>query len=645
MAMSASPNPKSIVDLLLGSSGTVQEIAKYLRSNERSKDLRHFYSSVIAHCLVIQGQLQRVKGSIPDDHQLIQSMLRRLGAIVKTSVAEEQLFLPESGISRLLALKKWWEVLQEDGTPIKPESVMQLIDVGRGYDESHALTEFFEKWEVDIQEAFPESSALRSRHALTHRQESRKQPVHAIPNALQSLFRAVLECKDCGCQPKHELRVRLCLGTFRCLSDVSKPLKHDYGCRIFLSLENEWHEASVCFTKDKAINFVSPHLPANRDPSSHAMRVKRLCETLKKKHLSDRLRLLVDESGQQLYKLRSDRCSFAIDRAEEPVSLQHLLENENRSLTDKTKRILAVILANSVVYLLGTSWLPSTWGPSNILFFKTTSASIPLKPFIDTRVRNHVNMLPEDRQFNNQCVGATDLDDIDPDDILVHQCLHVLNLGIMLMEIYFAMPFEELARTYGIQVNDRTRSMQAELVFRQCKNDIPEYSQFHYAIGKCLNPKDWEDENAAPLNDQTLRETIYQEVVGPLEDELSKAFNHISLDNLDNIAQTLDLSSWRPPMHDTHIRAFPATQRAKESTAAPAHFTSIFKAHGCQPSKQDVDLFGGRLASCSTHVSAINQSMSQRACGLSNGVFDSTYYGGMRFFDKETAHEEHSTQA
>jgi hypothetical protein len=63
-------------------------------------------------------------------------------------------------------------------------------------------------------------------------------------------------------------------------------------------------------------------------------------------------------------------------------------------------------------------------------------------------------------------------------------------------------------------------------------------------VKKCLDPKVWEDSNGARLSDHALKSTIYHEIVGPLQDELSQAFSYIPLDRLDVIAQGLDLASW-----------------------------------------------------------------------------------------------------
>jgi nucleoside phosphorylase len=63
-------------------------------------------------------------------------------------------------------------------------------------------------------------------------------------------------------------------------------------------------------------------------------------------------------------------------------------------------------------------------------------------------------------------------------------------------------------------------------------------------IDKCLDPTTWRDANDERLDSEALRTILYQEVVRPLENDLRQAFSFISITNLDQFAQTLDMSRW-----------------------------------------------------------------------------------------------------
>jgi len=373
-----------------------------------------------------------------------------------------------------------------------------------------------------------------------------------------ALFKALMASKNCTCQPTHEFGARLCLGTYR-KPDLDKDIDEDFDFDMYLSMRQDWQEVHVHTTRETVVQFVNDEglRPQKKKPEYKPMRVKRLCEQVQKA-ASHRLEFKV-ESGR-LWKLRSERSTFPIDRTKAPVSLEQFIKEGSRSLTEKTKRILAVLLSYAVLHLHGTPWLQPTWSSSSIIFFQTASSAIPLRPFIQTRLvqentddatleLDHVVQHEEENcDPDDYDPDEIDPDDIDPDDLVLHHCPSVVTLAVMLMELYLATPFEMLAKKYGVDLPDgiqnRTISIDADLVFKECKSEIPENSQFRYAVEKCLDPKTWQDENGKKLDNQMLRTMIYQEVVRPLEDELSQAFSYISIDELDKIAQTLDFASW-----------------------------------------------------------------------------------------------------
>ncbi|KAH7417511.1 peptidase S8/S53 domain-containing protein, partial [Cadophora sp. MPI-SDFR-AT-0126] len=344
-----------------------------------------------------------------------------------------------------------------------------------------------------------------------------------------------------------------------------------------------------------------------------------------------RLELKV-ESGR-LWKLKSERCSFQVDRTETKISLDQFIKDGSRSLTEKTKRILAVLLSYTVLHLQGTPWLQSSWGSSNIIFFRTTASIIPLKPFIQ------VQLVQEDPLDDVDDVDPDDIDpdDIDPDDLVLHHCPAVVTLAIMLMELYLATPFEVLAKKYNIELSggrqSPTISIDADLIFQECKSEIPENSQFRYAVEKCLDPKTWQDDEGKKLEPEALRTAIYREIVRPLEDELSQAFSYISIDELDKIAQTLDFGSWGQTI-----------QKQQENASLPSQSLELYRpAHDfrygnvAEPFRDSQQLhkheIGYHAAGFSATI-ALNPSKS--------GHID---YKSSNFFDDETISEDHSREA
>ncbi|RAH47145.1 S8/S53 family peptidase [Aspergillus brunneoviolaceus CBS 621.78] len=636
------------VELLLQVSEMLREIAKHLRSHGATRESKHFYSSVMAHCLMIHDHISRIEAFIADDNNLITSMLLRLEVTVTSDVLKIQAtshflktrsVLSTTAYPRLATLLDAWNHARREGGTMELQLLMLSIDLTEDPEQPDKLIEFFEDWEDDLKVQYPDDPALWARDDMASLKKNRRQPSYLVLNAPQSLFLALVESKDCTCQPVHDFGVRLCLGTFQTLPETEKEREHDCAFEMFLSMQQEWHEADVCFAKSAGINFAQTNKTAQR-PKVPAMKIKSLCEPIKKRKPYDRLKLKVGEDGR-LWKLRSEKSCFAVDETKAPVSLQHFIQGQYRSLTDKTKRILAVILGYAVLYLHETPWLPPSWGPSSILFFHTTSSAIPLKPFIQTQLaKDHAVASPSISIIDSD---DFDPDDLDPDDIMIHQCPHLVTLGIVLMELYLATPFEELAEKYGVPLNDRTRSIDAELVFEQCKNEIPENSQFHYAVKKCLDPKVWEDNNGARLSDNALKTAIYQEVVSPLEDELSQAFSYISLEQLDRIAQSLDLASWG--------QAIQTYQASPRSPGTPVNM-ALRPAQGLSSIQDLKDQYQQQQrylahlqGSVSLPVMPIFQPVSSAMTVPQPGITAQVPYSSMKFFDDETAAEEHSAEA
>lgn len=288
------------------------------------------------------------------------------------------------------------------------------------------------------------------------------------------------------------------------------------------------------------------------------MAVKKLCNEINKmqSRISQRLELKVEKD--QLFKLRSKDSSSQVDRGKPPISLQQLINQETRPLTEKTKRILAALLSYAILHLHGTPWLQSTWDSSRILFFQTSTAKIPLRPFIQADFAQEI--ASEDvragglKGHSNLHVSevAVDPDDLDPDDLdpddFEHPFPTLVTFAIILMELYFTTPFSELARNRGFELphgtENRKRSLDVTTIFNKYKREIPQNSSFYYGIEKCLDPRTWENESGQLVNDDKLRVLLYQEVIRPLEDDLCDAFTFITIEELDKIAEQVDVGAW-----------------------------------------------------------------------------------------------------
>lgn len=554
---------------------TFREVAELLKRSETTPRA-HFYTHLWAHCILIREHLHRIEFVVEEDNPHVVQILNILETRVQAEILSQGTALrqfPGRRYNRLLLLSKLWQEIKAHNTDAKFEFVKKYIDLQPDRESSNEFVEYLEEWENIIVAQYPENSSNQSRRQSGSRRRKRRNPSDDVWDAAESLFDALLRSKDCGCRPVHDFGMRLRVGTYRRPPGIKDNAYSNRDFEMFISMEQEWHEAHVRIDekqRGKIIQFATePEIPGpKRQKTSRYMKITQLCQPIRKSRPSERrLQLRVDGQGR-LLKLVSNKCCFAVDKP--PISLQEFMLFRSRSFTDKTKRILAVLLSYAVLHLYGTAWLASHWDPSNVYFFTTTTAKIPLQPFIQASLAARSDTSSLLASSLNCDTNEQDPDDIDPDDLLVHQCPTLVSLGVMLLELFLATPFEILAQKSGVYPANRMNFTDADTVFQNYKAEIPRNSQFYYAVEKCLDPSVWEDEEAIRLDDHTMRKTIYQEVVQPLEDELIQGFGYISLDDLDQFAQNLDLDGWGQPIQREQEEPY-STNSQREHTHQPSH--------------------------------------------------------------------------
>ncbi|KAF4626074.1 hypothetical protein G7Y89_g12089 [Cudoniella acicularis] len=622
------------VVLLLDTSLTIREIAKLLKADEPNRELKHFYSHLMTHCLLIRDHANRIKATVGLNDELIVRILVRFESVVRTHVLQELSSFEVFSYSRLRALNQHWNKIRNQNDKVELEFIRQCLNFGQYPDQRDEFVESLEKWEDDLIAQYPEDRSQWSKDDFTPQKKSKTEPPYAVWGAAQLLFKTLMDCKKCTCNPGHDIRARLCLGTYR-KPDLDKEIGEDFDFDMFLSMKQDWHEVHVHTVNEPVVQFALNDEVQRSQKKKHEspMRVRNLCNIKMTSHCHK----FKVEKGR-LFKLRSERSNFQIDKTKSSVSLKQFIEEGPKYLTEKTKRILAVLLSYAVLHLHGTSWLQPTWGSSSIIFFQTASSAIPLRPFIQTQLAestdsatlelDHIEQQEEaDCDLDDCDPDDFDQDSIDPDDLVLHQYPSLVTFAVMLMELYLSTPFEMLAKKYGIDlldgVENRTGFIDADLVFKECKSEIPENSQFYYAVEKCLDPQTWEDEEGKKLDSQMLRTTIYQEVVRPLEDELCQAFSYISIDELDKIARTLDFGNWGQAIQNQQTRGHSSWRHPKEA----------YNPRNELPSPQHSQYFGGP------------QGLPEALHIAGQRTFSEFNYKASRFFDDETVSEDHSREA
>ncbi|CAH0058638.1 unnamed protein product [Clonostachys solani] len=560
-AILASGGGCDLVDLVLATSKSILQIAKVLSGRQAEREVKKLLRHFIVHCMLVFDQVQRIRIIMVPKNDLL---LRALGLFESLIALDGTSNRP---YARQQRLNEHWDSIRTQNADAKFAFASHCLALDQA-SALHALDESFNVWEEDVMAKYPDDGLDWSLDDYSPPKERRPEPSYAVHSAARSMFKALARSTSCECCTKHD--ARLCLRTYRTLEVYQDHDNETNDFEMLLSSHYDWQETHIHTIRKRIVRFIvdnetQPSPPPKKPLGYKPMPVKKLCDQLRKMEQMASKRLEFKVENGRLLKLRSEKSKFRIDKRKAPMSLQQFIRGSPRSLTEKTKRILAVLLSYTVLHLHDTPWLQPSWDSSNIFFFQTLSSNIPLRPFIQTQLTvQDLNDQGQDEQkpqsnansveFLERDPDDLDPDDLDPDDIFTdpddieHPFPTLVTLSIVLMELYLAAPFDILAKNRELyfpdNVDSRTRSLDVASVFNEYKREIPQNSRFHYALEKCLDPRTWEDDGGRKLDDQALSVRIYEEVVRPLEDELCDAFDFIKIEELDATAETLDFRSW-----------------------------------------------------------------------------------------------------
>ncbi|KAM0493932.1 hypothetical protein ACHAP8_008956 [Fusarium lateritium] len=556
---SSLPTGRVAVNSIRHAYKSVHQIAKALRLDEQDEDPKAFYAEIIVYCTIIESRLIAAGESavlpLDDSIHVILDPLRLMSTTCLDGSSNVSL---DNWLRELKLIQNKIRAVRDNSTKIG--IIGTQLNFGTTQGQRSEIATSLDRCEEELRVRYPEDSSQWATEDLGP-QLSIAEPTYAVRSAAQSIFEAIVACNDCPCKPAHDLSARLCLGTYRRPEFETDTGLDDVDFDMFLSSREDWQEVIIHTTKDKQVRMVvneEPALPAKVkcSPATRTMKVKSICEQITKISSKTSYRLVFKIIRNQLYKLQSERRCGHDYKSQNAVSLDEFLRTRSGSFTEKTKRILAVILSSAVFHLHNTPWLQPAWNSSDVWFFRTASSIIPLKPFIHRPLSNLDHAAKDCCSVQEACQGGSidgddiDPDDMDPDDVLGHNCPALIVLSTMLLEIYFVAPFDILAQRYNVVLDSGSQStpfsryMDVNCVFQACRKEIPENSQFYLAVENCLDPNVWQDEDGNILDDLTLRSKIYSEVVLPLETELSQAYGDIRIQDLDRFAQNVDFGSW-----------------------------------------------------------------------------------------------------
>ncbi|KAK1252176.1 hypothetical protein MKX08_003363 [Trichoderma sp. CBMAI-0020] len=347
-----------------------------------------------------------------------------------------------------------------------------------------------------------------------------------------------------GLRALNELWASLCIETHR-----DSDLNEEYNFNLFLEIDKRWQEAhflAVGKSQSSTRLVAEDGLNAGKEEilATGRKKVEFLCDPIKKiwkNFPTYRLKFLVE--NDVLWKLQSEPSNVAADTATQVITFRRFMAEESFNLTDKSKRILAVLLGYAVLHLLETPWLHNSWGPDSILFHRTPSGT-PLKPYIELHFGKDIEISATNNTSDND-----DDQDFDPDDLISHPYPSLVSLAAMLIELHLARRLQAIAQAYDLKfdddMNECAKYAATTQIFKMCKDNISEATR--EAIKQCLDQTIVVDKARKSLGSHALRSIFYTEVVSRLEYDLEHAFKHISIETLDMEAQKLDLAGWGQP--------------------------------------------------------------------------------------------------
>lgn len=545
------------------------------------KDIQFSYIRLQARCFLVAEELSRVKNLLDPTREDIQVLLANLESMLTPtdSVSNTHLSVPHS-YARLIALRDESLHLQHLPSKQKHRILTKWLD----YTSQHRndrIGRVLQSFHDDCQDRYVEGAYTLPVEPPSPPQ--RREPPFGVSDAAESVFGSLLAAKPCTCHPNRHYGARLCLATHRKPEEIASKFSFD----LFITPDETWQQVQITLRERQAMTLkLNDHPSTTLDDNSNVAvkEVTALCKPIAAmrnwRWRSHRLMFAV-ESGK-LWSLKPEEQRDPIDYIGDPISLEDFIAHRQTPFTDMTKRIVAVLLAYTILHLLGTRWIQPQWGPSNVVFLPITS-TIPIKPYVQVS-------LADDCATCTLQQAEESIDDFfDDDDLDQHPFPHLVMLAIMLMQVYLARTFRSFAVEFQVDNPDSISANEkyalASQIFQKYSRVISYSEKYWAAIESCLDPYIGKSVDDTDLDTYTLRRVMYEKIIGPLEDELVQGrFSSDDLIlNLDVKASNLDLANWGQEIrlqaqHQSMQTTLPMRQLAKRhqwNPVIPQHSACI----------------------------------------------------------------------
>ncbi|KAG4258877.1 hypothetical protein FPRO03_13343 [Fusarium proliferatum] len=407
-----------------------QQITEAIWANERNEELRSFCASLMAYFNMIKRSLSILDNkSVPSvDNSLITLLLAPIKLVFPPACFE--------GLTkdRLRELMRLSDNIARAKIDSKNSANIVSLDLSRTYESRDEILKSLAMCEGTLRDSYLEDLSCWDIEDFSPQLAISELP-YGISNAAQSMFEAMVACTNCPCKLEHDFGARLYLGTHRKPEATLKTEDEDViDFDMFLSTKSDWQEVRVHAWRNKVVQIVtgptSDSQSKRKRTEAKSLKIKRLCEAIAKIKSMAAYRLELKVLRNQLFQLQPEICNSAIDTVQNAISLEYIMRNSKGFFTERTKRILAVILASTAFHLYDTPWLQSTWGSANILFFHTSSSAILFRPFINTPLPSpHPSVVEAPTKSTNSLDFPEDTEEPDLEDFFTHPCPNVITLA------------------------------------------------------------------------------------------------------------------------------------------------------------------------------------------------------------------------
>lgn len=229
-------------------------------------------------------------------------------------------------------------------------------------------------------------------------------------------------------------------------------------------------------------------------------------------------------ADQGMWKLppSSKLDSLPVSERVPTVSLKTLIASAAK-FNVRQRRVLAVILAYSLLYLSESKWLGREWTKEDICFLQSADSKVDIgRPYLSTRFPGPVEQEGVFQGDNDASGGC------------YHLAPSLLGFGILLIELEFGKTIESLWTDEDLidgTKNPNTNRTAAKRFLETAREWDDVYQKFRSAVSACitgsfLNPEEITD-------DLSFQKAIYNNVVVNLEQELFFGYG-LKADTLDD---------------------------------------------------------------------------------------------------------------